>query len=280
MTILAGLAQQIARSKPSKGKVILLFQPAEETGEGAYKVLRDKKFKGINPDYVFALHNLPGYPLNTIIVRKKNYTASSKGMIIKFYGKTSHAAEPEKGINPSNTVSEIIKRFNSLVSDIDQTKDFSLVTVIHVRIGEKAFGTSAGYAEVMVTFRSYLVDDMNLLTCNAELLVMEISKKNKLKYNISYTEEFPTTINDETCVYIIKQAAVQNNLKIKSIRKPFKWTEDFGHFTSIYKGALFGIGSGINYPKLHNPDYDFPEEIINNGINIFYSIIKIINNKG
>ena len=98
-------------------------------------------------------------------------------MIIKFYGKTSHAAEPEKGINPSNTVSEIIKRFNSLVSDIDQTKDFSLVTVIHVRIGEKAFGTSAGYAVVMVTFRSYLEDDRNLLTCNAELLVMEISKK-------------------------------------------------------------------------------------------------------
>jgi metal-dependent amidase/aminoacylase/carboxypeptidase family protein len=69
MAILCGLAIELDRHRPETGKVILLFQPAEEDGSGAQKVLSDTKFAAFNPDYVFALHNLPGYPKNQIIVK-------------------------------------------------------------------------------------------------------------------------------------------------------------------------------------------------------------------
>ncbi len=277
MTIVSGLAILLNKLKPEKGKVVLLFQPAEETGEGAAKVISDEKFNQIKPDYVFALHNLPGFESNSIITRHKNFAAASRGMIIKLEGKTSHAAEPENGRSPALAVAQIIYKLENLTKDKNQfLKDFSLVTLIHTRIGEKAFGTTPGYAEVMFTLRAYEQNDMNYLTTSAEKIVKEIASTEKLKVSIEWCEDFPATVNDDECVAIIKESIQQNNLREIETEKPFKWSEDFGHFTKNFKGALFGLGAGINTPKLHNPDYDFPDDIIETGIKMFYSIINNI----
>jgi amidohydrolase len=278
MTIVSGLIPLLSNIKLKKGKVVLLYQPAEETGEGAEKILNDKKFRSIKPDFVFALHNLPGFGIGRIIVKEREFAAASKGMIIKLTGKTSHAAEPEKGINPAIAVSEIIAELTSLPKKARSIKDFTLVTIIHSKIGECAFGTSPGYAEVMATLRSYKNSDMNLLTQYANDKVNLIAKRHKLKTDISFVEEFPATANENGCVKKIRIAAKENKLKIKTINTPFKWSEDFGHFTNQFNGALFGLGSGIKHPALHNPDYDFPDEIIEPGIKIFYSIINQILN--
>jgi amidohydrolase len=276
MTIVAGLAPIIADRRIFKGSVILLFQPAEETGEGAALVIKDKRFEAIKPDYIFALHNLPGFPINSVVMKNGIFAAASKGMIIKLKGKTSHAAEPEHGINPAAAVAKIIQSFNTLISSINNLKDFSLLTIIHVKLGEKAFGTSPGYAEVMATLRAYRNEDMDLITQEAVEIAEGIAAGEKLEVEIDWTEEFPATVNEETCAVKIRAAAKQNDLKVVEIDTPFKWSEDFGHFTNLFKGALFGIGSGEGHPDLHNPDYDFPDEIIGHGINMFFSIIKTI----
>jgi len=276
MTIVSGLIPLLSKNKISKGKVILLYQPSEETGEGAKRILEDKKFQSIKPDFVFALHNLPGFEKNNILIRKNVFASASKGMIIKLKGKTSHAAEPEKGINPSLAVAEIIQSLSFLSNKLNKVKDFILITPIHAKIGEPAFGTSAGYAEIMFTLRSFKNEDMNILTKEAVKTVDTISKKYKLKKEINFTEIFPVTVNDEKCTGLIKDSAKENKLKVRSLKKPFKWSEDFGHFTGQFRGAIFGLGAGINQPALHNPDYDFSDEIIETGINIFYTIIKKI----
>jgi len=133
-TILAGLSI-ILNDKPiESGRVVLLFQPAEETGEGAAQVLSDSKFTELKPDYVFALHNLPGFDLNKVVIKEKHFAAASKGMIVKLFGKTSHAANPEHGISPALAVAEIIQQFNSLWQSKEKFKDFKLITLIHTRI--------------------------------------------------------------------------------------------------------------------------------------------------
>jgi len=279
MAVLAGLAQKISENGAIKGKIILLFQPAEETGEGAVRVLNDSEFTAIKPDYVFAFHNLPGYPLNSIIVRKGGFASASEGMIIKLTGKTSHAAEPENGINPSLAVAEIIKEFSNLPAKLEHAKEFTLVTIIHTRIGEKAFGTSPGYAEIMATLRAYRNDDMELLIENAEKIAQSVASDHRLKIEISYTDVFPATVNDDKCVELIESSATKNNYTITELSEQFRWSEDFGHFTARYEGAMFGIGSGEDHPQLHNPDYDFPDEIIPTGINMFYTIINEILNR-
>lgn len=82
MVMLAGLANLLSKRPWEKGRVVLLFQPAEETGEGAIKVLQDEKFVRIEPDYVMALHNLPGFESTSVVCKNDSFTASVKSMII------------------------------------------------------------------------------------------------------------------------------------------------------------------------------------------------------
>jgi amidohydrolase len=272
--ILAGVAQQLAFRPIEKGRVILLFQPAEETGEGAAAVVKDPRFNKLKIDYVFALHNLPGFRKNAVIIRKKHFAAASKGMIIKFTGKTSHAANPEHGISPALAISEIIRQFSDLSVVENGFKDFKLITIIHARLGEVAFGTTPGYAEVMATLRSYRNDDMELLTVMAIKQVKSIADKYGLYEKMEWTEEFPASINDDTCVDLIMEVAAENKFVVKQVSHPFRWSEDFGHFLLKFPGALFGIGAGKNHPSLHNPEYDFPDEIISAGVAMFDGLIR------
>ncbi len=275
IAIVSGLIPLLSDEKIKRGKVILLFQPAEETGEGAFRVLQDSKFGEITPDYVFALHNLPGFPVNEILVKENVFAASSGGLIIKLKGISSHAAEPEKGITPSLAVAELIRRL-TVLPRMKSLKDFSLVTIIHARIGERAFGTTPGYGELMATLRSYSEGDMQIIRKQAMKLIRSVALKHSLNYEIEWVEEFPATINDPDCVNIIRSAALENHSTINEIGQPFRWSEDFGHFTQKFKGAMFGIGAGRGHPELHHPDYDFPDEIIVTGTKMFHSIIKNI----
>ncbi len=277
MAILAGLAQKIANEAPKYGKVVLLFQAAEEVEQGAREVIEDPKFKELEADYIFALHNIPGIEKHTIVLKSGSFSAASKGMTVKLFGKTAHAAEPENGISPANAISKIINQLHELKENKSLFNDLALLTIIHIQLGEISFGTSPGYAEMRVTLRSFENKDMDILSAHAEKIINEISKAENLDCSISYSEEFPASVNKDECLNYVEESARQHNLTIEIIEKPFKWSEDFGYYSQDYKSCLFGLGSGISQPPLHNPHYDFPDEIIESGINIFYSIYKKIN---
>lgn len=274
MAILAGLAQKISKDRPTKGQVFLLFQPAEEVEQGARDVVENSKFKTINPDYIFALHNVPGFEKNRIILKKGSFASGSKGMTVKLTGKTAHAAEPQNGISPANAISKIINQLHYLRENKTLFSDFILLTIIHIQLGEISFGTSPGYAEMRITLRAFENEDLELLTNQCEKIILEISSSEKLSCEISYNEVFPATINNDQCVDIVEQSAIQIGLEVEKIKVPFKWSEDFGYYTEKHKACYFGLGSGFNQPQLHNPDFDFPDEIIETGINVFYAIYK------
>jgi len=280
MAIMAGLAEVFSKNRPSRGQVVLLFQPSEENGQGAFRVVEDEKFKQIRVDCAFALHNLPGYPKGAIVLKENTFASASKGMIIKLHGKTSHAGEPENGISPALAMSKIIESLIALPNKRVLFSDFTLVTVIHARLGEVAFGTSPGYAVVMATLRSYSDNDMDIMATNAEQMVIELSEMYQLKHEIEYVEDFPATINDNQMVKLVEESAQNNQYQITYLEKPFRWSEDFAHFTQRFPGALFGLGSGLNHPQLHNPDYDFPDDIIEYGVNMFYEIYQRMIKKG
>ncbi len=279
MVIMSGLAKSLFQKKPEKGKVFLLFQPAEETGEGALKVLNDSNFKDINPDYVFALHNLPGYSKNQIIIKDSTFSSSVSSMIIKLEGKTAHAAEPEHGINPSLAISKIIDEFEKLNTNNPKEDDFVVITSIFCKIGSKAYGTAAGRGEIHFTLRTWSQQNMDRLKDKLVSIIDSLAKNHLLKYSIDWIQDFQSTKNDIEVNAIIRNAARLNGLDIFEKQEPFKWGEDFGIFTQKYKGAMFGLGAGNDTPALHNPDYDFPDKLIPTGINMFRSIINQICNK-
>ncbi|MBN1250997.1 MAG: amidohydrolase [Bacteroidales bacterium] len=274
MAILAGLCQKIDENRPKKGRVILLFQPAEEVEQGARDIIENPKFIAFKPDFMFALHNVPGFEKHKIILKRGSFASASKGMTIKLTGKTAHAAEPENGISPADAISRIIKKLHELRKNKTLFKDFILLTIIHIQLGEISFGTSPGYAELRITLRAFENEDMEVLTDNCEKIIKEISQSEKLSCEISYSEAFPATVNDNKCVSIVEKSAKQINLNIEYIENPFKWSEDFGYFTEKYDACYFGLGSGKNQSQLHNPDFDFPDDIIETGVNLFYTIYK------
>lgn len=272
--ILLGVAKLLTEKPLHKGKIVLLFQPSEENGRGAQSVLEDSSFKELNIDYAFALHNLPGFTKQEIVVKKNEFTSNVKSVVITLDGKTAHAAEPEKGFNPANAIAKILHFIKQETKNTPEDSDFFLATPVHITMGEKAYGVSAGYGEVHLTLRSWNTSLMNEKQQKIEQLLQKLEEKEKLNINTSWFEEFYANKNDKEAVDYIKKAATKQKLSINEITTPFKWGEDFGLFTQQFKGAIFGLGAGKDTPALHNPDYDFPDKVTVTGAQLFYNILK------
>ena len=270
--ILCGVASQLYANKPLKGKVVLLFQPAEETGQGAQMVLDDSRFNEIIPDYVFSFHNLPGYPLGSVIIKNDVFSMASRGIHIILNGKSSHASEPEKGKSPIVAFSKIIERLEMI--PMEMTVPGSMITICHAKLGEPSFGVSPGFAEIQATIRSKNDADMVLISEKVISFIKEVSTNFKLNLEYSWKEEYPATISSDECVEYIRKAANNIQLETVFISKPFRWSEDFSHFTAKYNGAFFGLGAGENTAALHHPDYDFPDKLIKTGIELYMSLLN------
>ena len=274
-TILLRFARMLAERPLPKGRVLLLFQPAEENGSGSKAVLDTKVLDYYKIDKAFALHNIPGYPASAVLCKEDSFTCAVVSVSITLTGKTSHAAEPQKGISPIpatlNIVDELLRWNNT---DI-QSDDYFLSTIVEIHVGEEAYGVSAGNSVIRATLRA---KTDKLLHQHAqqlkELVATECKRTPDLQHEMEWLEPFSANENDPQSVGMIKNAALRNNLPYIELQTPFSWGEDFGLFTQQYKGAIFGLGSGENCAPLHSPQYDFPDEVIETGATLFYTIAE------
>jgi len=271
-TMLVGLAQRLSQSPISTGKVTLLFQPAEETGEGAKSVLDDQKFSHIRPDYVFALHNIPGYPKGLIICKPGTFNPAVISFCIKLYGKKSHAGEPEKGINPNLATAKFITELDEMNHFDIHSEDYFKSTMVHVKIGSQDYGSSPGNGEIHYTIRCKTKERLEKAQDKIKGLIQDICQNHQLSHSIEWLHYFASTTNDIAAVNLIKEVAAENAYQYHAKDSPFEWGEDFGLFTESTSGAMFGLGAGKDTPDLHQVDYDFPDEIMEYGINMFYCI--------
>lgn len=267
MTILAGVGARFARRPPDRGRVVCLFQPAEENGAGADAVLRDPHFRSIRPDLAFAIHNLPGFALGGVIVRSGTCCCASRGLTITLRGTPAHAATPEQGRSPLRAMRRILEDLEGMAQG---GEGLSRVTVVGARLGAKAFGTSPGDATIYATLRSGTDQDMLNLVRRVEAIAASYAYEDGLRHEIAYEDVFPATANSEPAVALVRQAA--EGLMIIEPASAFPWSEDFGHFTARFGGALIGLGAGEETPPLHHPAYDFPDELIPYGIDLLWRI--------
>ena len=191
-------------------------------------------------------------------------------MIITLTGKSSHDAQPLEGISPALAVASLISYFNR----ISKLTEGIMATLIHVNISEITFGTSPDNATVVFTLRAPTTPEMKELSQVITHHINRTSRKEGFQYTINWAEEFPATVNAEQPNSIIQQTAEQLCIETIVPERPFPWSEDFGHFTEKYPGALFGLGAGVHTPPLHSPNYDFPDELIPAGVEMFKGIIE------
>ncbi len=272
--VLLGLVRLWAEKGLDKGCIHFLFQPAEENGRGAAGVLAEKEKISPKPNKVYAFHNLPGYPLHQVVCRPGSFTAAADSIVLELQGKTSHAAEPELGLNPALAMADIIQAYEELMVPDPANPNFQLLTPVFAKMGEKSYGVSAGQASLHYTLRTWSNEVMASLKSHCESLAKQAATKHGLQLQISYTESFFSNQNDTEAVKHIQQGAEQLSLRYEERPYPFKWGEDLDRLSQTYGGAMFGIGSGEDCPALHNPDYDFPDEIIETAVKMFNAILE------
>jgi metal-dependent amidase/aminoacylase/carboxypeptidase family protein len=138
MALLCGVALSLAESPLQRGSVVLIFQPAEETGQGAAAMLADPRWPEIAPELVFALHNLPGLSLGQVALRAGVMNLASTGLEARLSGAASHAAQPEKGSSPAPALARLLAEMPG------SGWEGELLTLTHARLGEPGFGTAPG----------------------------------------------------------------------------------------------------------------------------------------
>ncbi|TRL37469.1 amidohydrolase [Rhizobium straminoryzae] len=273
MAILAGLALVFGRARPAKGRVVLLFQPAEENGAGAAAVLADPKFHSLKPDFAFALHNMPGIPLGVSWIKEGPANCASCGLKITFSGKTAHASMPETGMSPAPAIAALIPALSALRTGTLAGGDLVLATVTHVTIGEPAFGIAPGHGELWVTLRTVWDADMADLRALTEDMARAMAAEHGLQVSFSYHDEFGHCVNHPEAAAIIRRALEAEGLP-HAEGEAFRASEDFGRFGTVAKSAMLFLGAGETHPALHNPDYDFPDQLIPTGAHIFLAIAR------
>ncbi|MGC1489492.1 MAG: amidohydrolase [Albidovulum sp.] len=280
MSMLMGLGRLIARAPVARGRLVLMFQPAEEDGSGARAVVADPAFAAIAPDWAFAIHIEPGKPFGHVSTRAGLINCASQGLIIRLAGKTAHAASPEDGVSPALAVAELIPALSGLGAGGKLDDAFTLATVTHVRIGAPSFGIAPAEAEIYVTLRTAHDAAMADMAQKARGLVMGIAQSHGLGLSFEVRDDFAASINNADATDIAVAAMRAIGVVSGSEGLPMRASEDFGVFGQGAKAAMLCLGPGEDYAALHNPDYDFPDDLIPVGCAIFERIARDLLGRG
>lgn len=268
---LAGFALEIDQIGADKN-IFFLFQPAEETGDGAIQCV--EFIKEHNIDEIFAYHNMSGIPYKAVGIIDGTAMCASKGMTIHMEGAPAHASQPEMGINPSLAIANIVKEISDFISP-EKNKGLVLCTVVQIDVGEHAFGIAASSGSLRMTIRALYEEELDRLQRNLENFANAQAEEFGLNVRFQYNDEFPETVNHKESADKIRFVTKSKGMELVELQEAFRGSEDFGHFTKLTKGAYYFIGNGEDYPQLHTYEYDFPDELIESGVALFKELVEL-----
>ncbi len=268
---LAGFALEIDQ-KGSDKNIFCLFQPAEETGEGAIQCVDFIHEHHI--DEIFAYHNMSGFPYKAVGIIDGTMLCASKGMSIYMEGTPTHASQPEGGINPSLAIANIVRAFPKFISP-EKNKGLVLCTVVQIDVGEEAFGLSASKGVIRLTIRALYEEELDRLQENLESFARAQAEEHGLQVQFRYNDEFPETVNHKESADKIRAVVKDKGMQLIELEEATRGSEDFGHFTKLTKGAYCFIGNGEDYPSVHTYAYDFRDELIESGVELFKGLAEL-----
>ena len=261
---LCGLALELDQIETARS-VYLIFQPGEETGQGA-KICRSLiREKGIAE--IYAIHNLSGYPENSFVYRRGLTQPASEGLQIRLSGKTSHASAPEEGRNPAAAISHIVLKAKELAES--RSRGMVLSTVTGIQMGSGDFGISPGEGELCLTIRAEYEDEMKLLEGDILSYAKTVCTDEGLSMEYAIRDYFPETRNHDSSLEKALAAAKSMGLHLIPMKEMWRASEDFGWYLKECPGAIIYIGNGVDYPGLHTGGYDFNDHILETAVDLF-----------
>jgi metal-dependent amidase/aminoacylase/carboxypeptidase family protein len=181
---------------------------------------------------------------------------------------------PEFGVSPMPAMAALMPALTALGGGGPLDEGFAMLTVTHASLGEPAFGVAPGRGEIWTTLRTLTDSRMADLRERAETLVRRIAAENGLGLDITYHDVFPHCESAPEPVAYVRRALEAEEIPFDRGLLPMRASEDFGHFGAHAPLGFYLLGAGERHASLHNPDYDFPDDLIAIGARVFMRILR------
>ena len=270
--MLLAAAKHFSRHRDFDGTVYLIFQPAEEGGGGAREMIKDGRFDKFPMEAIFGAHNGPGMPVGSFGVNPGAMMASSNEFRAVIHGKGSHAALPYMGIDPVPVACQMVMAWQTIITRNRRPIDPGVISATMIHTGE-AINVVPDSAEIRGTVRTFSVEVLELI----ERRMREVAEHTAAAFGATCEFEFkrnyPPTVNHAAETEFVRRVlgTVVGPENVQAF-EPTMGAEDFSFFLQAKPGCYFVIGNGDGAHRqgghglgpcmLHNPSYDFNDELI------------------
>jgi amidohydrolase len=276
-SMLLGAAEVLmnrAAQESFPGDVVLIFQPAEENEGGGKRMVDEGLFDRFPVQQIFALHNWPGMPVGSIGLCNGPIMAAYDRFDLLIRGEGCHAAMPQFGDDVILVSSEIVSSLQKLTSR-NHPFEPSVLSITKFHAGD-AYNVLPASAELAGTLRTFEPEHRERLIFEIERLAQGMARANGLEATVQWKTGYPATINEEGAVNLARRTAREVSSNVIDPVQPSTGSEDFGYMLQRVPGcyAWIGNGPGDGGCLLHNPAYDFNDDIMEMGIRYWLKLTE------
>lgn len=275
-TLLLGAAQLLAQHRDFPGRVVFIFQPAEEGEGGAQAMMDDGLFERFPVQAIYGLHNWPGLPAGHMAVHDGPVMAAADRFEIELLGKGGHAAMPHLGQDPIVAGAGLVQAVQSIVSRTLSPLDSAVVSITQFHAGH-AYNVIPDRARLCGTVRTFSPEVRRLIEQRLVEIGQGVARSAGLDVHVSYHPGYPATLNSPAQTALARQAAGEIG-RVHNTCPPSMGAEDFACYLTAVPGCYVWLGNdrkpahahemGHEHGActLHNPHYDFNDDIIEHGV--------------
>jgi hippurate hydrolase len=276
-TILLGAARYLARTRNFDGTVYFIFQPAEEGGGGGKLMVEEGLFERFPAEAVYGLHNAPRYPVGKFFTRPGPVMAASASFDLKVTGRGAHAARPESGPDAVVAAAHVVTALQSVVSRTISPFDTAVVSVTQIHGGD-AYNIIPEDVQIRGNCRAYRAEVMDRIEVTVRRVAENTAAAHGATVNLDFRRGYPPLVNHarETEIACDAAALVVGEPNVDRNGAPRMASEDFSYMLEARPGAFIflGNGDGEGSCDVHNPRYDFNDEILAVGASYFARLVE------
>ena len=283
--MLLGAAKHLAEHRNFDGTVYLVFQPAEEGGAGAKRMIEDGLFEQCPMDAIYGMHNWPGIPAGHMSVCEGPMMASSNEFYLTIKGKGAHAAQPHKGIDPVMVAVQIAQSWQTIISRQKSPLDTAVLSITQIHAGS-ATNVIPDEAKMVGTVRTFTWPVLDMIEQRMDEMARHTAAAFGAEAQFRFRRNYPPLVNhaSETRFAVDVMKSLLGAERVDDNVEPTMGAEDFAYFLQEKPGCYMFIGNGEGEHRegghglgpcvLHNGSYDFNDNLLPIGASFWVKLVE------